>query len=76
MAEDEFPAPVDPPTVDVPVTSQEKEAQVTAVGKSTRPRLPVVFYRLLPKARIRAVREVIGQPCDHSCDKNQVYRLL
>lgn len=58
----EFPSPVDPPIVDVSVASEETEAvQVATVvaNKSTRPRLPVIFYRLMAKPRLKAVEQVI-----------------
>jgi len=58
----EFPAPLDPPTVDVSETSDKttEAPQVASVlAKSTRPRLPVIFYRLMPKPRLKAVEQVL-----------------
>jgi hypothetical protein len=45
------------------VTSQETDAQVAseetkAVAKRFRPRLPVIFYRLKTRSRLKVVREV------------------
>ncbi|KAG0621794.1 hypothetical protein M758_3G048900 [Ceratodon purpureus] len=57
---EEFPAPVDPPTVDFSMASDETGAQVAAVTKSCRPKLPVIFYRLRPKARLKAVGQYIA----------------
>lgn len=59
--EEEFPAPAQPPVGDVSVDSDETEvAQVaTVVAKSCRPRLPVIFYRLTAKPRLKAVEQVI-----------------
>lgn len=65
--EEEFPAPVAPPAVDVSADSDEVEAQVTTVAKiSSRPRLPVIFNRLVAKPRLRALGQVItGQLCEY-----------
>lgn len=60
--EEEFPVPIDPPIVDVPVVSEETtevSQPATVVAKSTRPRLPVIFYRLMAKPRLKAVEQVI-----------------
>jgi len=59
---EEFPGPVDPPIVDESVASVEttEATQVaTVVAKRTRPKLPVTFYRLMPKSRLKAVEQVI-----------------
>lgn len=59
--EEEFPAPVAPPAVDVSADSDEVEAQVTTVAKiSSRPRLPVIFNRLVAKPRLRALGQYIA----------------
>ena len=59
-ADPDFPDPVDPPApaaADFPVSTEE--TSVAPSRSSARPRIPVVYYRLRPKARLRALCEVI-----------------
>lgn len=53
---------------DAPVTLEETDAQVAsgetkAVAKRFRPRLPVIFYRLNTKSRLKVVRQVLYLNC-------------
>lgn len=58
---EDCPAPTDALVVEVPVASEEtsEAAEVTTIAaKCGRPRLPVIFYRLMAKPRLKAVEQV------------------